>query len=194
MVNTNSTCAQALKKILENQKPNLILAGFMGTGKTTVSKYLAQHLGRPWIDTDGWLYERYGMTPAEIIKKYNEDHLRSLEDACAQDLPNNGHIIATGGGMLLNPKTAKHVKQKGCVIVLDTSPEVILERIGPVLAQRPLIDPTAPLQSIRNLLQARAAAYRALGPLVDAKGSVASVAQAVAACYALYTGLPSDAC
>src|SRR5512136_1022688 len=82
-------------------EPNLVLTGFMGTGKTTVGRMIAQRLGRPFIDTDQWIEERAGKSVEAIFAEEGEDRFRAWEaEACAALAQPQGLIIATGGWTL----------------------------------------------------------------------------------------------
>ena len=83
---------------------NIVLVGFMGSGKTTVGKLLAEQTGMPLVDMDTQIEERAGKTINEIFAQDGEPHFRALEREMAQELASKtGQIISTGGGIVLNP-------------------------------------------------------------------------------------------
>ncbi len=89
-------------------KQNIILTGFMGTGKSTVGKMLAKKLGYSFIDTDETIMSRCGITIAEIFKSQGEAAFRKMERSLALELSNQeGLVISTGGGMLLDSVNAE---------------------------------------------------------------------------------------
>ncbi len=137
---------------------NLVLTGFMGTGKTTVGRILAERLGREFVDTDEVIESRAGSIP-EIFEREGERSFRDMERDVAADLAaRSGLVIATGGRMMLDADCAARLEPAAHVVCLTASPETILERIGDT-ARRPLLDvPDAP-RRVRELLAARAAGY-----------------------------------
>jgi shikimate kinase len=94
---------------------NLILTGFMGTGKTTVGRLVAQKLGREFIDTDIVIEERHGPIDA-IFNSQGESAFRDIERALAHELgQRTGLVIATGGRMLIDPENVKALRRSTTV-------------------------------------------------------------------------------
>jgi 3-dehydroquinate synthase len=111
-------------------EPNLILTGFMGTGKTTVGQLIAQRLGREFVDIDRWIENRAGKSVAAIFAEDGEERFRAWEaEACEALSEPRGLIIATGGWALGPQQNRETMQRGGCVICLWAEPETILARL-----------------------------------------------------------------
>ena len=144
---------------------NIVLAGFMGTGKTSVGKIVAIRLGWRFIDSDQLIAQREGMPIREIFAKRGEPYFRDIEGAIAQELAEQPVIvIATGGGMLVNESNRTVMSQHGLVICLNAAPEVIMARVGRD-KNRPLLQ-----GDWQALLKARRPAYDAIPHQIDTTG------------------------
>ncbi len=111
-------------------KNNLILCGFMGSGKSTVGRLLARRLNRPFVDLDEFIERQTGQTVAEIFNTRGEGAFRALEREAARSLcSQNGLVLSCGGGTVLNPQTAALLKQSGTVIYLKVSSQTVLQRL-----------------------------------------------------------------
>src|SRR5512147_1602871 len=89
---------------IPNEARSIVITGFMGTGKTTVARLVAQALNRPLVDTDDLIMQRAGMSIADIFAHQGEPAFRALEaGVCAEFAALSGLVIATGGGMLVSP-------------------------------------------------------------------------------------------
>lgn len=107
----------------------IILCGFMGCGKTTVGRILAESLGADFYDLDEYIVNAEKMTIPEIFEKFGESHFRCLEEKYIKEISNTFSIIATGGGSVINKNTSDAAKEKGTIIFLDVSFEVCFDRI-----------------------------------------------------------------
>lgn len=105
------------------------LCGFMGCGKSTVGKLLAQKLGKKYTDLDFYIVNQEGMKIPEIFEKYGEEYFRKAETAGLVKLAQGGGVIATGGGALLSDENGRIAKEAGLVIFIDTPFEVCYNRI-----------------------------------------------------------------
>lgn len=142
-------------------KANIVLTGFMGTGKTTVGHLLAQRLNYAFIDTDHQIEERIGCTIAEFFRTQGEAAFRKLEGELARELSaRRGLVIATGGRMMLDRANAAALSKTGRVFCLVATPEEILQRISKDTHERPLLQGPDPLKKIIALLQEREPGYR----------------------------------
>ena len=140
---------------------NLILTGFMGTGKTTVGRLVAEKLGREFVDTDLVIEERHGPIQ-EIFDRQGESGFRDIETALATELgQRKGLVIATGGRMLLDAENLKVLSENGRVFCLVASPEEIYHRVAGDSSRvnRPLLDVEDPKQRIIELLDERGPDY-----------------------------------
>lgn len=149
---------------------NLVLVGFMGTGKTSTGRVLAERLGRAFVDMDQRIEEREGRTIPDIFAQSGEPYFRALERALVQELAAQRNlVIAPGGGIVLNPDNVRDFAATGHVICLRASPEWILQRVG-ADANRPLLQTEDKLGRIRELLARRQALYDAIPAQVDTDG------------------------
>ena len=116
---------------------NIVLIGMMGAGKTTVGKLLAQHLRRPFVDTDALIEEREGRSIPDIFTQGGEDAFRALELKLSQELSaSNGLIIACGGGLPTRDGAIRALKKNGLVFWLDRDPVETYDGLN--VSHRPL--------------------------------------------------------
>ncbi|MGD8352596.1 MAG: 3-dehydroquinate synthase [Pseudomonadota bacterium] len=160
-----------------NDRKNIILTGFMATGKTTVGKTLASKLGYDFVDTDEIIESRIGMTIAEFFQKEGEAAFRKMESQLALELSNkSGLVIATGGRFMLDPNNARALVKTGRVFCLVATPEEILERAESDTNVRPLLQVPNPLEHIVELLHQREKGYGRFPQFVTSEKSPESVA------------------
>lgn len=134
---------------------NIILAGFMGTGKTTVGRAIAKKLSRRFIDSDQYIISITRKLIPQIFNDHGEAHFRQLEAQTALELAKLSQVvIATGGGMFLNWKNYEVLSASGAVFCLSALPEVVQARIS-VDAGRPLASNWATLYEQRQALYAK---------------------------------------
>ncbi len=139
---------------------NVALVGFMGAGKTTVGAILAQLLGFEFLDTDKVIEQRQGRRVADIFAKEGEVHFRALESSLCSELEGVSHkVIATGGGLPVNPANMESLRRHAFVACLWASPETIHGRVR-TQHHRPLLQAEDPLGRIRDLLARRTPAYK----------------------------------
>ncbi|MDX2493960.1 MAG: shikimate kinase [Desulfuromusa sp.] len=142
-------------------QPNIILTGFMGTGKTTLGRLLAKRIDYEFIDTDALIEEQTGQTIAELFQTQGEAAFRTLESDLVEELAQKkGLVIATGGGLVLNPKNVALLNKTGQIICLTASPEEILARVSRQQNVRPLLQEPNPQAKITELLQQRDSVYQ----------------------------------
>ena len=147
--------------------PNIILTGFMGTGKTAVGREVAVRLGRPFVDLDDLIVQRAGKSIPEIFAQDGEPVFRALEAAvCGEMAAPAGLVIATGGGAVVNSANREALAAGGTVICLEADLETILQRVGRG-DDRPMLASPDRVARIRELLAARADAYAALPHHLD---------------------------
>ncbi|MCR4442209.1 MAG: shikimate kinase [Peptococcaceae bacterium] len=148
-------------------KPNIVLIGFMGTGKTAVGKRLAALLNKTFYDTDQEIEEVSGMTVSQLFNKYGEVRFRSEENlAVARLAQHEDVVIATGGGVVLDKRNMELLAEKGIIICLTASPEVIYERVRR-RNNRPLLRKGDMYQTIKELLAQREDFYRCADFYID---------------------------
>ncbi len=143
-------------------KANIILIGFMGSGKTSVGVKLARALDYKFLDTDAYIEEEYGKTIAEIFASEGEAKFRELETYVLRKLKDglHDHVISTGGGMPLREENVTLLQELGHVVYLKASTEMIYERLKDDKT-RPLLQGDNPLQKIKELIDHRTPIYEA---------------------------------
>ncbi len=139
----------------------VVLTGFMGTGKTVVARELAARLRLTCVDLDGEIERRAGMTVAEIFAARGEAGFRALERAVVGEVTaRDGVVIATGGGAIADEQNLAHLSRGSVMVRLSASPAEIVRRVGPSVADRPLLRGHVDLEArVRELLDARASVY-----------------------------------
>ena len=154
--------------------PQVILTGFMATGKSEVGRRLARRLGRPFVDLDKLVETAAGKPVAAIFAAEGETRFRQLErDAVEEACRLPDAVIATGGGTMLDPENRRRLASAGPNVCLAAPPEEILRRIGDP-ASRPLLananGGSDRLARIRTLLAERAPVYALATHSVDTAG------------------------
>lgn len=145
---------------------NLYLVGFMGTGKTTVARLVAQRLGFGCVDSDHEIERRQKRTIPEIFAAEGEPAFREME----REFVRSGHpatrtVVACGGGLVVQPGLGEELRARGVVVCLHASLETILERSSRQ-NNRPLLQGADPAERIRTLFEQREPIYRRSGTLV----------------------------
>lgn len=146
---------------------NLYLVGFMGTGKTTVSRIVAARLGHRWLDSDHEI-ERLqgGRTIAEIFAADGETAFRGMErDFITCGHPGERTVVACGGGLVVQPGMLEALQKRGVVVCLHATIETILRRTAGNRA-RPLLNVEDPEARVRELYAAREPIYRRSGSVI----------------------------
>ena len=159
---------------------NLALVGFMGTGKSSVGRSLADFLHFGFVDTDELIERRANKTIPEIFSQHGEPVFRDLEKKIVAELATQRQlVISTGGGLAANPENLASLKTHALVICLWASPETIWERVR-TQSHRPLLQTPDPLGKIRELLAQREPFYKQADVLVNTeRRSVKEVVQHV---------------
>jgi shikimate kinase len=144
-------------------RQNIVLTGFMGTGKTVTGQLLAERLEMRFIDTDREVEEANGLDPSEIFSRYGEECFRTEENLVVERVARlESCVIATGGGVVLNAGNMANLRRKGLIILLEARPEVIARRVSRV-DYRPLLsesqDQQHLLERIEALVRQRAPYY-----------------------------------
>jgi shikimate kinase len=138
---------------------NIIITGFMGTGKSVVAKELARKLGMEFIDMDRIIEERQGTSIADIFARYGENYFRQQENKLVKELSQKENmVIATGGGTLLSSDNTEILSQKGEIICLYTDSQTIYNRVKRK-NNRPLLKGKNILSEINRLLEERKKIY-----------------------------------
>jgi shikimate kinase/3-dehydroquinate synthase len=147
---------------------NLILTGFMGTGKTLVGREVARRLGRRFVDMDAEIEARAGKSVYHIFAQDGEEAFRRMEAALCKELSAQmGLVIATGGGVMVDPANRAVMMRGGSIVCLTCDGDEILRRVSEGDEDRPLLQVADPRAEIERLLAARHAAYAAIPWQVD---------------------------
>ncbi len=139
---------------------NIILIGFMGTGKSVIGRRLARKLNYRFVDTDSEIEEITGKTINKIFRQDGEIRFRSEEKLLLKRLADQKNmVISTGGGMVLDKCNAAQLQTMGIIICLEASPEIIYQRvIGN--NKRPLLNrQNTSIETIKEMLEKRREAY-----------------------------------
>ena len=145
---------------------NLYLVGFMGTGKTTIGRMVAQRIGFALIDSDQEIEKQQGRTIADIFAKDGEPAFRAMERAFIDE----GHaatraVVSCGGGLVVQPGMLAALQARGVVICLHASIETILARTARH-RHRPLLNVEDPDVRVRTLYAAREPVYKRAGTVI----------------------------
>ncbi|MBR6013343.1 MAG: shikimate kinase [Selenomonadaceae bacterium] len=150
-------------------KGNLILIGFMGTGKTSLGKLLANKLGRGFIDLDQKIEKDSEMTIPEIFEKHGEKFFRELEKKAVREISERKNlVIATGGGTVKDPENFQLLKDSGMIVCLTCDAEEIFRRTER-RGERPVLDGGGEerLETIKKLLEEREKFYSQADYTID---------------------------
>lgn len=146
---------------------NIILTGFMGTGKTSVGRRLAEETGYVFVDIDALIEAAEGMEINDIFASKGEPYFRDVESRIIREvLAGEGQVVSTGGGAVIREENREAFKKAGIVICLTARPEVVYERVKHE-THRPLLKVADPLAKIRELLTSREAFYRQADIIID---------------------------
>jgi shikimate kinase len=159
---------------------NISLIGFMGTGKTSVGRLVAEQLHFHYLDTDEMIQSATGRTIADIFSASGEPAFRALEEKTVQELAGKMQtVISAGGGLPVNPANLASLKTHSLVVCLWASPAKIWERVKNQ-THRPLLHDPEPQTKICELLAARAPFYKQADILLNTESrSLREVAQQV---------------
>ena len=155
----------------KSSRPNIYLVGFMGTGKSTIGRQLAQQLEYTFVDSDHAIEAEAGMSIPEIFQTDGESRFRAMEKAFVE----SGHepegcVVSCGGGLVFQPGLKEMLQAKGMVLTLFASPETVYERTRSN-KNRPLLNVEDPKAEIKRLLEERMPVYReaGIGVLTDGR-------------------------
>lgn len=161
------------------RKETIILVGFMGTGKSTVGRILADRLGWAFTDSDRFIEREQGMPIPDIFRERGEAAFRALEtDAIKRLVRMRRRVIATGGGAVLAAENRKAMLAGGLVVALKARPETIVHRVGGGV-DRPLLAGDVQ-NNVRRLYNERRNAYDFANLTVQTDGlSATDVAEVI---------------
>lgn len=149
---------------------NIVLTGFMGTGKTEVGRILAQRLGYTLLDADSIIEQEQKMKITEIFQRFGEPYFRDIEADVIRRLSERDRVvISTGGGVVLRQENMENLRKKGVIVCLTASPETILKRTSND-SSRPLLQVEDPLKRIKEMLEFRRPYYEKSDIMIDTEG------------------------
>lgn len=146
---------------------NIILCGFMATGKSSVGKRLAELVHYDFLDLDTEIEAEAGMPIPEIFSSRGEPEFRALEARMVESIAGKtGYVIAAGGGTIVDPQNLARLKSCGIIITLTADIQTIVQRVGKG-DDRPMLWEGDRLERIRTLLQKREQAYAKADIILD---------------------------
>ncbi len=159
---------------------NIVLCGFMGCGKSTVGKRLADRTGFTLVDMDTYIEQEAGMTVSDIFAQEGEASFRTREhNACVTLGKQDNLIIATGGGAVLREDNVTALRCGGTIVWLRVTPETVIDRLKNDTT-RPLLQREDKAQAVTELMAARAPLYAAAADVtVDADDDADRVCAAI---------------
>lgn len=139
---------------------NVLLIGFMGSGKSTVSSKLSELLNMEEIDMDQYIEEKEGRTIKEMFEKDGEEYFRNCETQAVNDFKSKKSVIVScGGGAVLRQENVEAMKEQGKIVLLTASPETTLDRVKDTTA-RPILNGNMNVEFIQQLMEKRADKYK----------------------------------
>lgn len=137
----------------------IVLVGLMGSGKSTIGRRLAQHLGMHFADADDEIERAAGMTISDIFARFGEAHFRDGERRVIERLMTGRPLVlATGGGAFMNDATRALIQEKGVSVWLDADIPTLVERVAR-RSHRPLLKDRDPAEVLRELAAVRNPVY-----------------------------------
>ncbi|MBQ8490426.1 MAG: shikimate kinase [Pseudobutyrivibrio sp.] len=145
---------------------NIVLIGFMGTGKSTISAHLCRCFDMETVDMDQVIAEKEGMSISKIFETYGEEYFRNAETNLLKELQSRKNVvISCGGGTPLREENVKEMKKNGKVVLLTAKPETIFERVKDN-HDRPLLENNKSVGYIEELMLKRMDKYLAAADIV----------------------------
>lgn len=139
---------------------NIVLIGFMGSGKSKVGKLVARKLKMKFVDTDAEIEKREGKTIPQIFCDSGEPYFRRREaDIIKEAARQENTVISAGGGAVLLKQNMSRLKKSGVIAWLKANPETIVKRVG-ASKNRPLLLCEDKGTAVKNLLRKRLPYYR----------------------------------
>lgn len=153
---------------------NIVLIGFMGSGKSTVAKCLAEFFHKELISTDALIEDKEGQSIAEIFRHYGEQYFRDRErEIIKRAAIKKDVVLDCGGGVVLNPQNMDNLRRNGILIYLAASPETIYKRIKRQ-KNRPLLNISQPKTRIAELINQRKSLYEQADYIIQTDAKTAT--------------------
>lgn len=161
-----ATLEQEGKQVKDFLSFNIMLIGFMGAGKTTVSSYLSNFLDMEEVDTDKEIVKREGKTIPQIFEEDGEEYFRNCETSILLDLQKRKQLIVScGGGIVLRDENVSCMKKQGRIVLLTATPKTILERVKDS-KERPILNNNMNEEFIASLMEKRRERYLLAADLI----------------------------
>ncbi|NDL68780.1 shikimate kinase [Anaerotalea alkaliphila] len=145
---------------------NIMLIGFMGAGKSTVSSYLSRLLEMEEVETDALIVEKEGKSIPRIFDEYGEEYFRNCESNTLTELQKKQQVIVScGGGIVLREQNVENMKKHGRIVLLTAEPETILERVKDS-TERPILNNNMNTEFISQLMDKRREKYLAAADII----------------------------
>ena len=145
---------------------NIVLIGFMGAGKSTISDFLRTVFAMEIVEMDQIIAERQGMSISDIFETYGEEYFRDLETNLLIEMQSRTNVvISCGGGVPMRERNVVEMKKNGRVVLLTAKPETILERVKDN-HDRPLLEGNKTVSYIAQLMEKRREKYEAAADIV----------------------------
>ena len=152
------------------RSPNIVLVGFMGTGKTSIGRRLSAQLRMRYVDTDDVVERDSGRHISDIFAEDGEPAFREFESEAVRKVSKlRDHVISTGGGVVLKEANMIALKQNGVVFCLTATAEEIYKRVGHQ-THRPLLEAPDPLAKIQAMLTERQPYYAGADHTISTTG------------------------
>lgn len=145
---------------------NIMLIGFMGVGKTTVSKVLSKELSMPEVDMDTYIVRREKMEISDMFETYGEEYFRKVETDCLIEIQKEkGRIVSCGGGVVVKDENIEHMKDGGVILLLTATPQTVYERVKDS-TNRPILNGHMNVEYIEELMNKRKARYLEVADII----------------------------
>lgn len=149
---------------------NIVLTGFMGTGKSGIGRILSKKLSYTLIDSDAEIEKEQKMSITDIFRQHGEATFRDIESDVIKRLSEMANVvISTGGGVVLRESNIENLRKNGVIVCLTASAETILRRVEHS-NDRPLLQVDNPLQKIKEMLSSREQYYRNADITISTEG------------------------
>lgn len=145
---------------------NIVLIGFMGSGKTTIADYLGSLFDMEVVEMDQLIADREGMSISDIFKVYGEEYFRNLETNLLIEIQSKHNVVLScGGGTPMREQNVKEMKKNGRVVLLTATPETVYERVKNS-HDRPILEGNKNVEYIAELMEKRREKYEAAADII----------------------------
>ena len=145
---------------------NIMLIGFMGTGKSTIARKIKETLNIEQIEMDALIAKGAGMSIPDIFEKYGETYFRDLETEMLRKFQDAKPVVVScGGGAVLRDENIEIMKGQGKIVLLTATPETVFERVR-YSTDRPVLNGNMDVEYIKELMEKRRARYEMAADIV----------------------------